>query len=149
MAALTNKDRFLKIYWQSCHHPWKEDLKLDLKSLLDLYAKFQFWYHHQRVFETDQWSSKRNYSYTILGMQISQNFSPAAGYEGKPTKSYFKFLWMESTTSRNMRWVICRQWKRGQSRVFASVASGPQKIQKFDLVGRNWSSTGKKNTFER
>ena len=48
-----------------------------------------------------------------------------------------------------MLWLMSTRQKSQALVNFASEASGPQKTQKFDLVGKNVTSTGKKNTFER
>ena len=65
---------------------------------------------------------------------LTQNFRGASA----PLKEDNIMLWLMSTQQKSRALVN-----------FASEASGPQKTQKFDLVGKNVTSTGKKNTFER
>ena len=71
-------------------------------------------------------------------MLNSQN----SGFGIKPTKAYFEFP-MNGTKNMN-GYEMGDLWTNELNWFFASIASGPQKRQKFYLVERIWS-----NTFER
>ena len=59
------------------------------------------------------------------------------------------FMWKEKQWISKDRMSNVKITKLQGLGCFASKASGPQKTKNFDLVGKNGTSTGKRNNFER